>query len=127
VDLRLLRTEVVALIAVKEPDPDLGVTESPVFDRVIVDRHDYDDGSDEPRPEIAALGPGDTILFRGGEVRLSSVGQRCHNGRRELYRIGFPPEAVGTVATLYVDRDPYLLDVCNGPIEVVDPEEVTVP
>lgn len=114
---------------VQEPDPELGVKESPAdwVDHPIVDRHDYDDGSDEPRPEIAALGPGDTILFRDDEVRLSSVAYRCHHGRHDLFKLGFPPEAVGTVASLYVDRDAYLLDVCNGPIEVVDPSEVTVP
>lgn len=110
---------------IQQADPDLGVKQSPVFDTLIVDR-EASDGSDEPRPEIRQLSPGETVVFRGKEAKIHSTGQRKNNGRMELYRIGFGANVVGTVATLYVDRDPYLLDISNGPIETVDPSEVSV-
>lgn len=108
---------------ITEPDDDLGVKQSPVFDYVIVDSRAWDD-SDEPQQWLTRLSPGDTILFRGEEARVSSLGKRSNFGQRGLYQLGFDADVVGTTASLYVDRDPYLLDITNGPIQVVDPSEV---
>lgn len=94
--------------------------------QLIVDRRASDE-SDEPKDELTRLTPGDTILFRGEEARVKTLGKRSNYGQRGLFSIGFGPEVVGTVATLYVDRDPYLLDICNGPVHEVAPSEVQVP
>lgn len=108
---------------VTEPDDTLGVKQSPVFDYVIVDSRAWDD-SDEPQQWLTELHPGDTILFRGNNARIVSLGTRSNYGQHGLYRLGFDVDVAGTTASLYVDRDPYLLDICNGPIQVVDPSEV---
>lgn len=94
--------------------------------QLIVEKHEPDN-SDEPRDSLTALSPGDTILFRGEEATVQSVGHRVNFGQRGMYSLGFGAEVLGTVATLYVDRDPYLLDICNGPVHEVDPEAVQVP
>jgi len=110
---------------VTEPDGELGVKQSPVFDCLTVDREASDD-SGQPRPEIASLSPGDRVRIRDTKCDLSSVGKHVENSRYNVYRLGIPPVAFGTVVTLWVDRDPYLLSFCNGPIELVEPSEVTV-
>jgi hypothetical protein len=108
---------------VTEPDEELGTKMSPVFDRVIVDSRAWDE-SNEPAKWLTELKPGDSVCFRGKEAKITSLGLRRNYGQRGLHRIGLRPDVVGTVATLVVDRDPYLLDVCNGPIYAVDPSEV---
>jgi len=108
---------------ITEPDEDLGTKMSPVFDRVIVDSRAWDE-SNEPANWLSDLSPGDTLRFLGEEAKITSLGFRKSYGQRGLYRIGLHPDVVGTVATLVVDRDPYLLDVCNGPVYSVDPSEV---
>jgi len=110
---------------VTEPDESLGVKSSPVVDTLIVDREAWDD-SDEPRPEIADLGPGDRIRMCGEEIELDSVGSRVNHGPTGVYRLGIPYQNGRAVSTLWVDRDPYLLDICNGPIQVIEPSEVEV-
>ena len=92
---------------------------------VVENRHDGD-SSDEPRPEIEALTPGDRVRIRGVECKLQSTGKRVNYGQRGLYSLGIPPEAFGTVATLYVNRDPDRLDICNGEVYDIDPSEVDV-
>lgn len=91
----------------------------------VEDRREGDD-SDEPRPVIAALLPGDTISIAGVECELQCVGERVNYGDEGVYRLGIPPSAFGTVASLYVDRDPYRLDFCRGRVYDVDPDEVEV-
>jgi len=85
-----------------------------------------DRGTDptQPRPAVAELSPGDTIRLFGTPIRLTSVGKHVARGNTELYRLGVAVEPIGTVSTLWVDRDPYLLSVCNGPIYAVPPSEV---
>lgn len=111
--------------AVTQPDASIGVKESPVVDTLIVDRKASDD-SEEPRLDIANLSPGDAIALRGDRVELSSTGKRMNHGQTGLFRLGFMEPRTDTVASLWVDRDPYLLDICNGPIETVDPADVEV-
>lgn len=104
-------------------DPSTAGVKRGVTGDLIVDREGADD-SDEPRTEITQLSPGDTIRFQGEQARISSISERVRQGRRNMYAIGFGADVVGTVATLHVDRDPYLLDICNGPICSVHPADV---
>jgi len=110
---------------VTSPDESLGVKESPVFDRMIVDSRAWDD-SDEPRRELEAISPGDMISIGDVEFDIRSVCRRRNYGQRGVCDVGVPPSAFGTVAKLVVDRDPYLLDICNGPIYTVAPGEVSI-
>jgi hypothetical protein len=113
-----------ALREVTEPDEGFGTKMSPVFDRVIVDSRAWDE-SNEPAAWLSGLSPGDTIRLLGEEAKITSLGLRKNYGQRGLHRIGLQSDFLGTVATLVVDRDPYLLDVCNGPIYAVEPTEVS--
>jgi hypothetical protein len=110
---------------IDEPTDEFGVKASPLTGRAIVDRDATPDTA-EPRGEIAALSPGDRIRIDGVETKVSPVGKHVRNGYHYTYRLGIPSEAFGTVATLWVDRDPFLLDICNGPIHPVDPTDVEV-
>jgi hypothetical protein len=114
-----------SLTPVTEPSDEYGVKESPVFDCLIVDRDATPDKTN-PRPDIADLSPGDTVAIHDTEFRVPSTGKHIRRGQKYIYRFSVPPDAFGTVATVYVDRDPYLLDVCNGGIYPVDPDAVTV-
>jgi len=118
-------TETTELAQVETVDEGLGVKQSPVFDTLIVDSDAWDN-SNEPQREIAAVSPGDTLVVAGVKFSVSSVGKRCTYGQEGVYCLGVPPEAFGTVGSLYVDRDPYLLNICNGPIYVVEPSEVNI-
>ena len=118
-------TETTGLAQVEAVDDGLGVKQSPVFDTLIVDSRGWDN-SNEPKRQIAELSPGDTLVVAGVEFAVSSVGKRCTFGQEGVYSLGVPPEAFGTVGSLYVDRDPYLLNICNGPIYVVEPSEVNI-
>jgi hypothetical protein len=110
---------------IDEPSDGFGVKASPVTGEPIVDRDATPDTA-EPRGEIARLSPGDRIRIAGTESKVSPVGKHVRNGHHYTYRLGIPPEAFGTVASLWVDRDPFLLDICNGPIHPVDPKDVDV-
>lgn len=102
-------------------------TEQPTFEGAITGNEHVNsrasDDSDEPRPKIVALSPGDEIKLDGETYRVRSVGKRVNFGQRGVYRLHIH---VGAPASLYVDRDPYMLDMCNAPVREVDPEEVTV-
>jgi len=95
-------------------------------DQAVVENRKTGDDSDEPRPEIATVSPGDRIHVGAVECRVFSVGKRINYGQRGVCRFSIPADAFGTVATLYADRDPYRLDFCNGKIFDIDPSEVTV-
>lgn len=82
------------------------------------------DESDEPRQNIAEIAPGETVLINGVECRVFSTSERRNFGQRGLYALSFDAESLGTVATLYVERNPYKLDVCNGQVYDIDPLEV---
>lgn len=82
------------------------------------------DESAEPRDAIAAVDAGDTIRFEGELVRVISVGRRVNFNQRGVYRFTLSAEDIGTASTLYVDRDPYLLNICNGPVRAIAPQDV---
>lgn len=96
-------------------------------DLEVVENCDDGDDSDEPREEIAAVSPGDVVTIGPVECSILSTGERVNFGQRGLYSLTLPwTGEFGAVATLYVDRDPYRLDVCNGKVYDVDPSEVVV-
>ena len=89
----------------------------------IVDQRGWD-ASDEPRDDLTTVSPGETVLIRGEEAKVFSLSKRKNFGQTGLYSYFFAADFIGTAATLYVDRDPYLLDICNGPIFPIAPSEV---
>ena len=105
-------------------NPDIGVKQSPMFeDRLFVDRVDFE--TTEPRREIASLTPHDEIKILDEETYITSVCKDVQTSTEHVIEIGLPPTALGTVATLTVDRSPYIIDVCNGGVYTVPPQEVT--
>jgi len=88
---------------------------------------DGSDDSDEPQGAIQSVRCGDTICIAGTDAHIISWGRRVNYGQRGLYKFTLRPDAFGVVASLYVDRDPYELSLCNGPVREIDPAEVSVP
>ena len=91
-----------------------------------MNRADAYDDSDEPHGAIESVGCGDTICISGTDAHIISRGCRVNYGQRGLYRFTLRPDAFGVVASLFVDRDPYELSLCNGPVREIDPSEVSV-
>jgi len=87
---------------------------------------DASDDSGEPRDALKTVHAGDTIVVDGTEAHVISRGRRINYGQRGLYRFTLRPDAFGTVASLYVDRDPYRLSLCNGSVREIDPKAVEV-
>jgi len=87
---------------------------------------DASDDSDEPRDALKTVHAGDTIHVDGTEAHVISRGRRINYGQRGLYNFTLSPAAFGTVASLYVDRDPYKLSICNGPVREIEPKAVEV-
>jgi len=100
-----------------------GVMRGEVTGGLLADRRAWDD-SPEPTAPVSGVCAGDTVTIAGRPVGVQSRGVRRNYGQEGVCRLGLRAEAFGTVASLWVDRDPYLLDVCNGPVHVVDPAEV---
>lgn len=100
------------------PGVKLGIFDSPIVDR------GYDDGSGMPTSDIEPVDPGMTVVVYEHPARVSSTSRHGLDG--DLFQIGFYADFCGTVCSLWVDRNPYLLDVCNGGIYAVDPDEVRV-
>lgn len=90
-----------------------------------IDRRASDD-SPEPRPEIADCPPGTPIRIGNADGRITSVRERVNFNQRGRYSLTLSTDTFGTVATLFVDRDPYELEICNGPTLYVDPDAVAV-
>lgn len=87
---------------------------------------DASDESDEPRRELEAVHAGDTIVVDGVAAHVVSRGRRVNYGQQGLYKFTLSPDAFGVVASLYVDRDPYKLTLCNGPVREIEPGAVEV-
>lgn len=96
-----------------------GIKASPVTGEPIVDR---DAGDPEPTTNLQDVSPGNSVEICGSVAPVQSVG--CKSYRGPPWRLGISHEFIGVVSTLYIDREPYLFDVCNGPIYAVDPSEV---
>ena len=92
-----------------------------IMDTPIVDRH-FEDDSYQPTEELSRITPGSKIKVEGVETRVSDTTREGISG--DLFQIGFYPDFVGTVSSMWVDRDPFLLSVCNGGIYAVDPNTV---
>ena len=75
-----------------------------------------------PPRTLQTLSPGDAIHIGGRETVVKST-RRPSDG--PVYRLGLPVAFVGTISTLYVNRDPYLLSACNGAVAQVPREEVS--
>lgn len=111
---------------VTEPSAELGVKQSPVLDDRLIVNKNYSDESQQPTDPLASLNPSDTITIGSETITVYSVCRDVEKHTKTLIEIGIPPNTFGTVATLIVERDPYLLDVCNGGIYKVLPRDVTV-
>ena len=100
-----------------------GMTVGAIDGSPIVDGN-YSNETSEPKQRLDSVRPKDSLEIRGVETEARRVGSRSNFGKRDVFRIGLPVEFVGSVSTLYVDRDPYLFDILNGPVYAVDPSEV---
>lgn len=111
-------TEILDLVDETHPGVRIGSLDRPIVVR------EYDDGSGHPPSELDSVTVGETIHVHDHATRVASTSRHGLDG--ELFQIGFYAEFCGTVCTLWVDRDPYLLDVCNSGIYAVDPGEIRV-
>jgi len=102
-----------------------GVTTGEISGNPIVDRNAWDN-SGEPRAELEAVSTGDEVIVDGDRAVVRSVGTRVNYEQQGLYRFTLDIEGPDPLATLYVDRDPYLLQVTGIRVETIETEEVTV-
>lgn len=107
------------------PNPDIGVKQLPLFENRLFVDNTHSDTTIEPRPEIASLKPHDKIKILDKETYITSVCKDIQKGTEHVIEIGLPPSALGTVATLTVDRSPYIIDAPNGNVYTIPPQEVT--
>ena len=77
--------------------------------------------TDSPPRAVEGLAAGDDITIAGHDAHVGSYTQKVDG---YPYRLTISPEYCGTVCSLYLTHRPYLLNICNGEVYAVDPEQV---
>lgn len=78
------------------------------------------------RSPIAGVQLGDRLALNGEQYQIGSQTIVSKNGLGLVCLYVDPTPPGGTIARLWVDREPYLLDVCNGNVYAHNPEDVRI-
>lgn len=82
-----------------------------------------------PSHALDHIGPGDSVTIRGVEFRVKSIGQGLSPPKGLLCLTVMSkqlrdPLTDHTISTIHVDREPYVLDICNGPDIDINTDEI---
>jgi len=72
---------------------------------------------------------GTTLTIYGHPVEVKTTGMEIkeserHGVERIITKFGFDEDMIGVNCQLYIDREPYLLNVASGPIWEIEPKHV---
>jgi hypothetical protein len=76
------------------------------------------------------LSAGSQITIYGYPTEIKTTGMEIRDSdrygfNRFITKFGFDDKLIGTTSQLYIDREPYLLNVVNGPVWEIDPSDVS--